>query len=420
MINYIFRRIIQMIPTVIGVILLTFILFNIVPNDLAAISLGKNVTPEMLERFDNNRGLNLPLFYGYKASTRSMNDQNFEKGQYDWRGIGVSYNNEDKYISIRSKNNFNPLLFKLDKSYEYEWTGIARGSGIIAGNDFNSNQWKKFKIISNNENSEFFSGNIDFKKIKIRKKIDNPYNSQLFFYFRQLSKADFGYSESFKQPVIKLLSDGIWPSLSLTIPIFFIGLLISIFLSLLCALFRNKFIDRFFVILSVALMSINYVVYIVAGQYLLGFKMNLFPVWGYESITYLFLPVLIGVISGLGSNIRFYRTIMLDEMYKDYVRTAYSKGASKTRVLFRHILKNASIPIITNVVIAIPFLYTGSLLLENFFGIPGLGYLGINAILSADIDVVRALVLIGSLLFVFSNLLTDICYALVDPRVKLK
>ena len=111
MINYIFRRIIQMIPTVIGVILLTFILFNIVPNDLAAISLGKNVTPEMLERFDNNRGLNLPLFYGYKASTRSMNDQNFEKGQYDWRGIGVSYNNEDKYISIRSKNNFNPLLF---------------------------------------------------------------------------------------------------------------------------------------------------------------------------------------------------------------------------------------------------------------------------------------------------------------------
>ena len=188
----------------------------------------------------------------------------------------------------------------------------------------------------------------------------------------------------------------------------------------MCAYFRNQFIDRFLVLISVALMSVNYVVYIVAGQYFLGYKLDLFPVWGYESIKYLVLPVIIGIISGLGSNIRFYRTIMLDEMYKDYVRTAFAKGVSKNRVLFVHILKNALIPIITNVVIAIPFLYTGSLLLENFFGIPGLGYLGVNAILSADIDVVRALVLIGSLLFVFSNLITDIFYAFADPRGKLK
>ena len=167
-------------------------------------------------------------------------------------------------------------------------------------------------------------------------------------------------------------------------------------------------------------MSINYLVYIVAGQYFLAYKNGLFPVWGYESARYLALPVLIGVISGLGSNIRFYRTIMLDEMYKDYVRTAFAKGVSKPRVLFVHVLKKAMIPIITNVVIAIPFLYTGSLLLESFFGIPGLGYLGINAILSSDIDVVRALVLIGAMLFVVSNLLTDICYAAADPRVKLK
>ena len=111
---------------------------------------------------------------------------------------------------------------------------------------------------------------------------------------------------------------------------------------------------------------------------------------------------------------------MLDELYKDYVRTARAKGVAKTRILFVHVLKNAMIPIITNVVIAIPFLYTGNLLLENFFGIPGLGYLGINAILSSDVDVVRALVLIAALLFVFANLLTDICYAAVDPRVKLK
>ena len=167
-------------------------------------------------------------------------------------------------------------------------------------------------------------------------------------------------------------------------------------------------------------MSINYLIYIVAGQYILAFKQGLFPVWGYESIQHLVLPVCIGVVSGLGGNIRFYRTIMLDELYKDYVRTARAKGVAKTRILFVHVLKNAMIPIITNVVIAIPFLYTGNLLLENFFGIPGLGYLGINAILSSDVDVVRALVLIAALLFVFANLLTDICYAAVDPRVKLK
>ena len=210
-----------------------------------------------------------------------------------------------------------------------------------------------------------FFGNIDFKKIKIRKIINNPFNSQLFFYFKQLSNADFGYSESFKQPVIKIIRWNLAIIKSNNSNILYWIICFNFSFSIMCV-FRNKFIDRFFVILSVALMSINYVVYIVAGQYLLGFKMNLFPVWGYESLTYLFLPVLIGVISGLGSNIRFYRTIMLDEMYKDYVRTAYSKGASKTRVLFKHILKNASIPIITNVVIAIPFLYTGSLLLENF------------------------------------------------------
>lgn len=210
------------------------------------------------------------------------------------------------------------------------------------------------------------------------------------------------------------------PSLSLTIPIFFIGVVVSVSLSLICAFFRDTFIDRFLVMISVALMSINYLVYIVVGQYVLAYKQGMFPVWGYESARYLVLPVIIGVISGLGANIRFYRTVMLDEMYKDYVRTAFAKGVGKPRVLFVHVLKNAMIPIITNVVMLIPYLYTGSLLLESFFGIPGLGYLSINAILSSDIDVIRAIVLIGAILFVICNLLTDICYALVDPRVKLK
>jgi peptide/nickel transport system permease protein len=118
--------------------------------------------------------------------------------------------------------------------------------------------------------------------------------------------------------------------------------------------------------------------------------------------------------------VRFYRSVMLDELYRDYVRTAFAKGVSTRGVLFKHVLKNAMIPIVTNVVLAIPFLYTGSLLLESYFGIPGLGYLGVNAINDADVDVVRAVVVVGSVLYLFANLLGDLCYALVDPRVRLQ
>jgi len=157
----------------------------------------------------------------------------------------------------------------------------------------------------------------------------------------------------------------------------------------------------------------------VAGQYLLAFKAGWFPVWGFESWAYLLLPVLIGIVGGLGENVRFYRTLMLDEMYRDYVRTAYAKGVGAGGVLFRHVLRNAMIPVLTNVALAIPFLYTGSLLLEGFFGIPGLGGLAINAINASDVDVVRAVVLVGSILYVIANLLTDLAYAWFDPRVKL-
>jgi peptide/nickel transport system permease protein len=423
MLQYILKRIMQMVPTVIGVILLTFVLFNIVPNDLAAIALGKNVTLEMLESFDEQRGLNKPLFIGTRATTRASEDHDFADGAGRWRAwSNAVYSAETAAVSILPGTSINPLAFTL-KDGLYEWTLTYRGTGTVAGTAVAADEWTTGTIrVEDISNAGFSAGEepLEIRTLQLRRRTANPLDSQLVFYLKQLARGDLGYSEYFKQPVSKLLLDGIPPSLSLTIPIFVIGLVVSISLSLICAFFRNTFIDRFLVVISVALMSINYLIYIVAGQYLLAYKLGNFPVWGYESWRYLVLPVIIGVVSGLGSNIRFYRTVMLDEMYKDYVCTAFAKGVSKPRVLFVHVLKNAMIPIITNVVIAIPFLYTGSLLLENFFGIPGLGYLGINAILSSDIDVVRALVLIGAMLFVVANLLTDICYALADPRVKLK
>lgn len=424
MLNYTLKRLLQMLPTVIGVVLLTFVLFNIVPNDLAAIALGKNVTLKQLDQFDEKRGLNKPLFFGWKATSRAYEDHDLSTGVGRWNTwTNATYSVESGTVRIDPGTSLNALAFELDGDAEYEWKLTCRGNGSIAGNALDAANWRRAKIrFKGDSDASIVAGDqgLELKALRFRKIQSTPFDSQLWFFTKQLAQGNLGYSETFKQPVSRLLIEGIPKSLSLTIPIFFVGIIVSISLSLICAFFRNTWIDRFFVFLSVALMSINYLVYIVAGQYFLAYKWGWFPVWGCESWRYFVLPVIIGVISGLGSSIRFYRTIMLDEMYKDYVRTAFAKGVSKPRVLFVHVLKNAMIPIITNVVIAIPFLYTGSLLLESFFGIPGLGYLGISAITQSDVDVVRALVLIGALMFVVANLLTDICYALADPRVKLK
>lgn len=423
MLKYIIKRTLQMIPTVIGVILLTFVLFNVVPNDLAVIALGKNVTLESLEDFDELRGLNRPLFFGSLAETRACEDVNLRTSAGRWNNwSNAVYSAEAGAVTLQPGAKINPCAFPLKGDSDYVWLADCRGRGTLAGQPVDSDTWARVKIRfqGGDDPSIASESGLEIRRLKLRRVLDSPFDSQLIFFVRQLLRGDLGTSEYFKQPVAKLLRDGILPSLSLTVPIFFIGVVVSISLSLVCAFYRNRLADRFLVILAVALMSINYLIYIVAGQYFLAYRWSWFPVWGYESARYLILPVLIGVISGLGSNIRFYRTVMLDEMYKEYVRTAFAKGVSKPRVLFIHVLKNAMIPIITNVVIAIPFLYTGSLLLENFFGIPGLGYMSINAILSSDVDVVRAVVLIGALLFVVANLLTDICYAAADPRVKLK
>ena len=440
MLRYILRRLLQMIPTVVGVILITFILFNLVPNDMAMVMLGKKAGAEDLQQFDVKRGLDKPLFFGIRASERAYADTDFSKGPDRWQNTwsNAVYSAEMKTVSIApgtsiqgvvlegngASSSVQPLFaYKLDTEKTYEWNMRFRGEGTLAGKAISSKHWKTVKVrFRGDEDGSICAGTtgLEFKSLCFRRIQSNPFDSQLVHFARQIAQGDLGYSMTFQQPVARLMKAGIPVSLKLMIPIFLVQTIVAVVLALLCAFFRNTWIDRSFVILSVALMSINYIVYIVAGQYILSYKAGWFPIWGYESWRYLLLPVLIGVISGLGANLRFYRTIMLDEMYKDYVRTAFAKGVSKSRVLFVHVLKNAMIPIISSVGTAIPFLFTGSLLLERYFGLPGLGYLGLNAIQQSDFDVVRSLVLVSSLLFVASNLLTDICYALFDPRVKLK
>lgn len=245
------------------------------------------------------------------------------------------------------------------------------------------------------------------------------WDSQFLAHFKNSLTFDFGIALD-REPVIEKIRRGVGPSLSLTVPIFLITIFISVSLSLVVAFMRGTKWDVFVVFLCIAGMSLPYLSFILFGQYFFAYELGWFPVFfspDLSPVQYVALPVLIGIIAGLGGNLRFYRTVMLDEMRSDYVRTAYAKGLTTKRVLFKHVLKNAMIPIITQVVLAIPFLFLGSLLLERFFGIPGLGYLMIEAIGARDYFVINAMVYISAILYVVFTILTDVCYALVDPRV---
>ena len=316
MLRYAVRRLLELIPTTVGILLLTFVLFNVVGGSSAQVVLGKNATKASIEAFNKR--------YGY-----------------------------DKPLILNTR------------------TG------------------------------------------------ESAFDSQFFNFIKNVAKGDFGMSTEHREPVMDVLRRGVGPTLSLTVPMVVLGTLLGLALALGCAALRGGVFDRGVLVMSTVLMSVNYVVWVLAGQFFLAYKMRLFPIWGYENAFYLALPVLIGVLSSLGVDIRFFRTAVLDEIYKPYVRTARAKGLSGAAILVKHVLRNSLIPIVTYVSLSIPYLFTGSLLLETFFGIPGLGSVSLNAINSADLAVVRAVVLLGALLYQVVNLVTDLAYAALDPRVRL-
>lgn len=324
MIAYIIRRILYAIPILIGVNIITFLLFFVVnsPDDMARMFLGqKHVTEEQIDDWKSERGYHLPLFY---------NDE--EKG-----------------------------ADKLTKTIFYT------------------------------------------KSVRL-------------FVF------DFGRSDSGRDISFDI-SQRMWPSLAIAIPQLLIGLLVTITLALLIAFFRGTYIDYWAVVICVALMSISSLFYIIGGQFIMGKILRVVPISGFEDgifgIKFLILPVLIGIVGGIGSSTRWYRTIFLEEINKDYVRTARAKGISEHMVLFKHVLRNALIPILTGVVVILPLLFMGSLITESFFGIPGLGSYTIDAINRQDFSIVRSMVFLGAFLYIIGLLLTDISYTIVDPRVRL-
>lgn len=234
---------------------------------------------------------------------------------------------------------------------------------------------------------------------------------------------DFGYSEDGRS-ISREITRRMMPSLAIALPAFLVGLAVYISFALLLTLFRASMLDTVSVAVCVVLMSVSTLFYIIGGQFLVSKLWHWVPISGYAtgwgSLRFIALPVTIGVVSGIGSNVRWYRTIFLEEIGKEYVRTARAKGLSELRVLFRHVLKNAMIPILTGVVVVIPLLFMGSLITESFFGIPGLGSYTIDAINAQDFSVVRAMVFLGSVMYIAGLILTDVSYTLVDPRVRLQ
>ncbi len=233
---------------------------------------------------------------------------------------------------------------------------------------------------------------------------------------------DFGHADDGRN-IGREIKQRMLPSLAIALPVFVLGLFVYITFALIMVFFRATYIDFWGVVVCVALMSISSLFYIIGGQFLVSKLWHLVPISGYnEGLDvgkFLVLPIIIGVISGAGASTRWYRTIFLEEMGKEYVRTAHAKGLAEYVVLFKHVLKNAMIPILTGAVVVIPLLFLGSLIVESFFGIPGLGSYTIDAINSQDFSVVRAMVFLGSVLYIIGLILTDISYTFVDPRVRL-
>ena len=324
MFAYILKRILYAIPILIGVNLITFMLFFMVnsPDDMARAQLGaKQVTPQMIEAWKVDKGYDKPLFINPEA--------------------------------------------------------------------------QGFKQVSNT--------------LFVQESL------KLFTF-------DFGYSDA-NRDIGTEIKERMGPSLAIALPTFMIALITNISLALLLVLFRGSTLDTSMMIVAVMIMSVSGLFYIIAGQVLFSKIWHWVPISGYTSgldgIKFIILPVLIGVFAGIGSGVRWYRSIFLEQINQDYVRTARAKGLSELKVLFGHVLRNGMLPILTGVVVVIPTLFMGSLIMESFFAIPGLGSYTIDAITNQDFAIVRAMVFLGSVLYIIGLLLTDISYTLVDPRVRL-
>ncbi|HCE42260.1 MAG TPA: hypothetical protein DET40_01770 [Lentisphaeria bacterium] len=433
MLSYILRRSAYSILVILGVMLLTFVLFRFAAGDPAEILLGKNPSPMEVEQLRKDLSSDKPLFWGNWRKSEIYRSARFnDKKDY----TGMKMEGTVEYCKGFLKIEAGKISFT--RNFDVKDTKIAasivfRGHITLDNEIYFSSSWKnKFIDLKDSPATLILSTDksLELKSVEFYRTHTPAWDSQFLASFKEIatftpdfpyvSFLNFGKTLLTKEDIRHVLWRGMWPSLFLMLPIFFGELILGIALALVSTAFRGTWIDRTIMILSVAGMSISYLVFIIFGQWYLGYYFNWFPVWGWGSAKYLALPVVIGVFSGLGGGVRFYRTVFVNELNKEYLRTAAAKGCTPFSIYCRHLLGNALIPIITRATTLLPFLFTGSLLLESFFGIPGLGYAGINALMNSDLQMIKSLVIVTSFIFVIVNLLSDIAYAWADPRVRLE
>jgi peptide/nickel transport system permease protein len=287
----------------------------------------------------------------------------------------------------------------------------------LGGKRVTEDQVQQWKIVHGYDRPFFYNS----KQVGIKKITDSLFVDQSI----KLFTFNFGVSDTGRN-IIYDIKIRMWPSLSIALPAMIIGLIINIVFALVMVFFRGSYVDYVGSIVCISLMSVSALFFIIGGQFLFAKVLKWFPISGYNPIDnnvlsiakFVCLPVLVAVIASIGSDTRLYRSFFLEEISKDYVITARANGLSASVILFKHVLKNAMIPILTNIVYILPYLFMGSLLLESFFGIPGLGSYTIDAINQQDFAVVKAMVFIGALLYIIGLVITDVTYALVDPRIK--
>ena len=256
--------------------------------------------------------------------------------------------------------------------------------------------------------------------------VDQPYYVQLWIFVTQIVSGDFGASWATNEKVSAIFATRLGPSLTVLVPMLIVGTLLSMGMALLVAYWRGSLTDRAIMIGCTVGQSISILVYIIVFQYVFAFQLGWFPVqgWGQDFVTNLIkfsaLPILVGVAVSLAPDTRLYRTFFLDEIHQDYVRTARAKGMSESRVMGVHVLRNAAIPIVTNVMIQLPALLAGAFLIERFFSIPGIGREVLLAVERSDFPVIKAVTVYVAMATLVFNLLTDILYKAIDPRVQLK
>lgn len=428
MMTYIIRRCLYAIPILIGINILVFVLFFIVntPEDMARAHLGvKRTPPEAIDRWLREHGLDVPMFYNA-----------------GWKRVGtMDASSGGKAVTFQLSKP-GAYRFRIESPSDVEvpgrrlsWNTIPSGAVEPASLTFGSEA--KQKVLFDNTSS---GGPVEmicrfevdeqspFHRIIVEFKDPRGWReafTETMFFKRSLKMLVFDYGRTDRgENIAAEITSRILPSLSITVPALLVGVFVNILIAMILAVFRGTYVDTVGTIFCVVLMSISAMFYIIGGQWLFGKVLRLVPISGFDvdafSPRFMILPVAIIVMAGMGAMTRFYRTLFLEELNRPYVQTARAKGVQESRVLFVHVLKNAMIPILTGLVVQLPLLFLGSLLIENFFSIPGMGAYTVEAIQGQDFATVQAMVSLGSFMFIIGLLLTDISYTWVDPRVRLE